>query len=44
MIDSFVEQSEAYIKELTEDSGFISASETDEDDDDNDNSRDGGYF
>jgi hypothetical protein len=44
MIDSFVEQSEAYIKELTEDSGFISASETDEDDNDNDNSRDGGYF
>ena len=44
MIDSFVEQSEAYIKELTEDSGFISASETNEDDDDNDNSRDGGYF
>lgn len=44
MIDSFVEQSEAYIKELTEDSGFISASETDEDDDGDDNSRDGGYF
>ena len=44
MIDTFVLESEAYIKELTEDSGFISANElTDGEDDGNDN-RDGGYF
>ena len=42
MIDSFVEQSEEYIRELTEDEGFVSASTDDEGDDDN--TRDGGYF
>ena len=43
MIDSFVEQSEKLIQELTEEDGFVSATETTEGDDNVDR-RDGGYF
>ena len=48
MIDEFVLRTEEFIQSLTEDeeSGFISATETDEDGETNgdDDHRDGGYF
>jgi hypothetical protein len=45
MIESFLQQTEAFIADLQESGEFVSATSKEEDDDDDtDNNQDGGYF